>query len=1813
MKRCISVVLLTVVTATLSSVAMAQADAARAFEQGKAAYADGRFTKARDLFEKASQTDTRNPEVFLWLGKARYQLGIVDKAIDAWTKTLKLAPEEPYAKKMLETLRGQLLEADTRISLIEVMLKEKLFAAAKRECNKLLEDQTMTDERRVRVMTLKARVLLGTGSFAQVEEAVHELLTRHPKLADPAQTTLLLGEAKMGRRGKMTEGLLLLKKVVNDYPGTPSAVTARYKLIVFNLDQLPNPADAEKLAEWIAANPDHDRAEEARRQLINMYLAISKKQGIPKIKAELGKWDRAAVNTATDLLKRIIQADEALRLTRRIIKHLDSHYAKKRAYVAAVSGSELLLKAPLPPSSRLAALRALARYKTELAIRELTKQAQAARLAAGPLPKALAEVLGVYGTINKEFPAEPAWRNQGHLAERVRKLGSPVPWPAKITEPKVAYDWSVQIALPVIKADVDSSAVSKAIKTIRAIVDDCAKHEKPPARGIALGINSELLQVLKPTNPAWAPAMWRHVNLLKANAVAVFNDNIKAGRAQENAKLSERQKQLLATLTKLVERQASRQGPRALKELSAHLKLWVKHRHYKVAQEAYRQLAESLPEAQQRQAGLAVVKLWRQQVFSEHNRLMAAGLTVPRKLDPVLNEALELCYAAQEGLDEDDPFLTQARRVWDSIVGHYKRLEYFDTAEEAIKVKTSRAVTAADEYAKLQLANLKFEMAVRELNFLLKQYNASEKLTLTPAFKTAIEAYTKFISECSSGALRNQAVAKVFQIARHFERYRAYDVAVGVYRDFAVFARKVKVLSQPIPGASSPAERAVFAAATALNAKARLALSKQMKEQKEPKVPPAKISGEFAAAIKAYKDFIKANPESVLLGRVVEKIMAVALEYAKADAWDVADGIYAELLALAPQGGAGLAKDLAIRRVERIEFCRGLCQLGKAMPDHAKQVLTSLTLKETPRPQDAHDSKHGEGYGRAGYALSEISAETSVLVSGRVSMSSPAPAGKVRSSDESAMGSYAKAPTLGLNANGEYAGAAGLKLADTRLVAAIRQQEATRAAQIARLREELTYRPIRRPKEQKAQARRHVPVLPDEEIARQEKALNAAYEIFQGIRKKYPKTSTAEQSRGEIKVMIDHWRTLNQWQRAAKLTERFLKDNPTDKELPQLRLGIARDYLAWAAQPVEDKPSKQLMLAEVARRFNKGRGELVSVVKSFPKERKRVQQAQWDIANSFLTQARVVDAFSPTLARGQYVRAAEELLLLADKYYDHPRIGTVPNMLWDISGELANRAYYDEAITVWNGMMIRYPTHHLAQEAALRIAQTYQNNLKQPLRAAEAYQEVNMARGGRDTGIQNQIYQIGVRLKNEKRWVEALHVLEMFVDSFPRHPQAGQALTTIGQVHQTNEAWDEAIAAYRRVIDEFPSGDWVREAKWSIAECTINLSQWLQAMTAYEEYQRDYRRDGRAGEAKRRIGLLKDLIRYQMLVDEKEQRKAFEAQYQIAEIVSDQLANRAKAIIEYRKVAANWPKSHRADDALYAVGTTYVAMGEMDKARDALRIVGKRYPGSPLADDALFMVGKSYEDEANRLAGATRAQTLEKAEEVAQRQAYAKVQDLRVRQRGKQAELIASLKLAGKKDMAELEEARGAVAQQSELGTNVALAAGGAVYFAEALTAVQLADRQDKVNAALRKAVSAYKNASKIAEADKAGDALLRMATIYDERLKDAGAAVAAWLEIVRQFSGTSVAENASWRIAQHYERQRKYAEAIEAYKAFLRNYRRSPKAGNAQFAIAENYEYLGQWVNAMDAYTNYINNFPRGPMVQKAREQINWIKAYRL
>ena len=1502
-----------------------------------------------------------------------------------------------------------------------------------------------------------------------------------------------------------------------------------------------------------------------------------------------------------------------------MLGHLDTYYAKRGSTAAAIAGTSALLKAPLSQTSRADALALLARLRSELAMKELTDLARAGKLPDAEMPKILADAAAAYLAVMKEFPLRPTWVNLAALAKQVGGLASQVPWPPKVTAPKAPHRWAIEIALGVVKADADSKAVADALATISKIESHYVRFTGVPARGIVLDIHSRLLAAISPDNSAWPTVMLGQIDLLSAHSSRVFADNIKAGLDEANKELTEHQNRMLTTMTKLVARDAA-QGVGVLARLTAHLGPWLARGHYEPAQQAYDKLADALPDSQKPSVRLAVIRMWVAQANSAHSRLLAAGLTVPRKLDPIHEKALAACYAMQEGRSEKDAVLVQGRAISAQIVAHYKGLEYFDVAELAIGVKAEKAVDAADAHAQIMLAAFHLERARAELNESLKRYKAKDKIVLTDAFKKAIADYQKFITDRPTHSLVPTAVEGIYGIARIFEQHKAYDVAIGVYRAFAAFAAKSKVLSQGSPSAPSEAEKAQLIVANALYLKAAAALTKTLADKKPNEPPPAKISQEFAAAIDSYKAFINRRPDSPLVGSAIGRISKVAMQYVEAGAWDAAEGVFADLLA------AGLN----LRRPERLEFSRGLCHLGKVMPAHAKEVLKALTA---PAPS---------GRGDPDSATAIVMADMDEMRRKGLPGGGPRPPGarprrprpvtgpgtKEAGGTGGGEALLATADAADGRPSGQDRGTAAserTRKSDILAMAAIRRQNASRVSRIAMLRDEgLIYKYASKVKAGKSKAAKEqsqlrkpaIPVLSDAEIARQEKVLTLAYGVFQSIRKKYPQTPTAHQARAEIMVMIGHWRSIARWQKSAALAQRFLTDNPTDIETPTLRLAVARDYLSWAAQPVKTRASTQEMLAEVAQRFTKARSQLTAIVADLPDEKTIVHQAQWAIADSFLNQARVVNAFSATLARGQYVRAARELLKVAARFHDHPQIGTIPQILWSISGELSSSGYHNEAIVVWTDLTNYYPTNSLATQAALRIAQTYQSNLRRPLRAAEAYIELNFSRGGRDAIAQAAVFQIGTQLKTEKRWVEALHVLESFVDSFPRHAQAGYALTMVGQIHQANEAWDDAIAAYKRVISEFSGGGWVREAKWSIAECTINLSRWREAMAAYRDYVKAYasnKKETRIAEANKRIGVLKDLARYQMLVNEKGQRKAFDAQYQIAAIVASQLANPVKAIIEYRKVTTNWPDSHFADDALFKVGTTYLAMGETSQARKALLAVGEKYPDSPLADDALYMVGQSYETEAANLGTVTRASAISKQRDVAQKLAYSSFVGGRRQLAMESKKRIAQFRAGKDEQSAEMEVARGAMQTGQFNVAGAALMADIAAQRVVVLTAKQLADRQDKINAALRHAVASYRKASGVAAADKADESLLRMATIYADRLKDADAAMKTYLEIVRQFSGTAVAEDASWRIAQYYERQGRADKAVDAYKAFLRNYRRSSRAGAAQFAIAENYEHAGKWVQAMDAYTNYINNFPKGPMVKKATEQISWIKTYRL
>ena len=1835
MQRLTTTVLsLTLLVAT-SSAALAQsavegADAEAAMKQARAAYQAADYPLSRDLAKKASETDPNNPEVHLLLGQAHYQLGELDEAITAWKRTLRLAPEQPYAAKMLAVLRGEAVEIDTRIKLIEVMLAERLYDPALGECRKLMADEALSDAQRVKTMTLQAESLVRMHKGPEARTLLHELLERYPRQADPVQTTLLMGEAKLqGDAQSAREALVSLQTLVADHPDTPAAARARYDIITHDPKLADAVHQAEAMANWLAANADHELADDARRSLLDTYLTPDGQLPKPTADSQLSPTDVQALALTAELSRREPSSAKVDALTSQLLGHIKQRYVAAGAYTAAVQAMETMLAMPLPKSSRLLVRKDRASAKYLIASKWLDETGRTGQLPVsaprGELPKKLADVFGAFEMIRADYPATTMWIDQANLAKRVRASTSKVLPTAEFKGLNGPEAWALTLAMPVIQANGDAEAVKSAVETIQAIIQARSALDNPASRKLAVDLSTELLGATPTESPSWTPVLVSYYTTVQSYFPYVFQENIKAGKPEANAQLSELQKAYLASLKNRVAINAA-DASQVPGQLALHVKPWTQHGHWAVAEEVYTTLMPALPEKERRQADLAVVGLWIRQVTEEHQRLTAAGLTVPRELDPTLKKALLRCRRLQAGLEQEKSTLGGVRTVWDSIIAHYKVLQYYDVAQEAIEVKSDEAVELADEYATLRLVVLQDEEARRGLTRRLAQYGASDKIVLGAEFQAVIAGYTKFIADRPTSPLVSQATERVFLIGQLFTQRGAHDVAADVYGRFAKFAAGVPILTQSPPGGSSTTQRASYAVATALDTRARTAMAKWAAERKGDDPAPEKISDEFAAAIASYQAFVETYPDGPLVGTSIGKIMAVALQYAKVDAWGVADSIYEGLL----------QSKLAIRHPERLKFCRGLAQLGPAMPDHARQLLATLTAG------GLRDSGRGDGrmlVAWNGADRSTLSVSGGLLAlpgpDGAPRNDSPTGATATRSPAGRAMEPVVNSPAsqpqsvvidemLNLQIGAESTAEAER---DVQLLAMIQQQESNRASQVAQLRENFTFAANafaeqgggQQAAQQETQQRIQqvklpaVPVLSEAELARQEKAIAAAYATFQAIRKAHRETPTARQARAEILVMVGHWRGLGQWERSAALALQFLGDNPKDAQLPKLRLEVARDRLTFASQPIERRSNKQEMLAEVSKRFDAARGELTKIVADFPEEPQYRQDAQWDIANSFLSQARVVAAFSPTMARGQYVRTTRELRQVAKDYPNHPKIGTIPQMLWSISIELEGRGYYDEAILAWNELSIHDPMNPLAQQAAMKIAQTYHQRLKRPLRAAQAYQELNFARGGNDQNLQNAIFQIGSELKNEKRWVEALHVMETFVDSFPRHPQAGQALTMVGQIHQTNEAWKDAITAYKRVITEFENGQFVQEAKWSIAECTINLSQWREASDAYRGYVAAYAQDAKIEEANRRIEVLKDLVRYQELVDEAGQRKAFDAQFQIATIVAAGLSNPVKAIIEYRKVVTKWPTSHLADDALFAVGTTYLSLGDTEKARVALLTVASEYPTSTLADDALFAVGKSHEDEAGKLATVTRASTFADNKDVAQRKAYQMAQSNRYRQAEVRNQKVLDLKKAGKSESAEVEEASLASNFGQFNDANVLLFAQKAEQEVETLTATQLADRQDKINSALRKAVDAYRTASRVAGADKADEALLQMATIYDQRLKDSEAAMETWLEIVRQFSGTSVAEDASWRIAQTYERAGKTAEAIEAYKAFLRNYRGGQRASAAQFAIAENYEQLGEWVNAMDSYSNYLTNFPTGPLAEKAKSQINWIKTYRL
>ncbi len=1194
---------------------------------------------------------------------------------------------------------------------------------------------------------------------------------------------------------------------------------------------------------------------------------------------------------------------------------------------------------------------------------------------------------------------------------------------------------------------------------------------------------------------------------------------------------------------------------------------------------------------------------------AEESKLSGLGRRLPEQLHPLIKESL----SNQVALLRQSP--TEALRAQvlaaaQPLLERYLQLDRRDLAEQVIDVLAAAPAGKGDEIADLRdwalwaRASIAGQKALASLARTAKA-TGDKPLPLDGGHQAEIKILDDLVTDYPRSSFTPQAVGRINSIVGLYERYRSFDTAASVLAGFIKAHPKIEA-----------AEQLQYSLALISLKKARLVFGER-EDQSTP--PQQQVSAEFTVAIKEISEFLKAHPTGKFTTQAEAELLSIARAYGGVGGWAAARSVITQMTAAGPNANQ--------RRIPGYpRLLEAATYLGELDPAYALHLLSPAPKSNDGRPDDGINA----------LALANSPAVLSLAGSLNEDQDvSKLADGQAASGPADKPGAPA-APTPGPRfSSGGFADqlqpgeGGGGRASDSDLaLAMVRRSEQQHLAQIARL----------GPKKGKnqgpdggeasgQQAAQDQPVrlpsgvvLSEAAMKAQDEASDKAYSILlELVRAGGAKNANdaarhvADAARTHIFWMFSFFEGQLRADHAMAIINQYLKDWPTEPDRMALAFRAVTDRVAFASHTA---PSDRINLAWVEarhERFEQARAAITQFIAAHPDQTNWVNQARMLAFDTYLRESDLIAAAADVRAAGLLMQASDELGRLHQTSPHHPECTNFPNRMWNIADRLTALGQREQAITILNRITVEFPTHQLARQAVLRTAQTYASDLASPLRAVETYQEY-LSQAGDDGNTREQIFAIASQLSSKRRYVESLHVYAVFVDSFPTDPRAATALQAIGAIHQANEAYNDAVASYERIIAEYPSTEVIPQVKLAIAECQINLSQWYKARRTYEEFVGKDPKNGSEAMATARIEILKNLDRYQKLLDDKEvDRNKDDAQFQIGHIVFTQLQFTDKAIREFRKVVTNFPKSHQADDAQFEIGVALLQAGRLDDAREQLLKVVSVYPDSPLADNALYMVGQSFEQQASRLSAVTMQGARAEAFERGQRFAYTQNQSNLEQQKTQLDDIRRDLKGKGDARQLGIEEAYANFRSNDFNGTNTVLLNRNAELQAEQESAMEVANRQDRINEAFREAVTKYtKAASDYPLGDKTSESLLRMADIYEMHLKDTTSAMKTYEKIVKFFPGTPVAEDAGWKVAQFHDREGQYTAAVQAYRDFIRNYPASKRVADAQFAMAEALEQLGRWVEAMDAYQTFRDKFAEHAKAVQALEQINWIKAYR-
>jgi len=325
------------------------------------------------------------------------------------------------------------------------------------------------------------------------------------------------------------------------------------------------------------------------------------------------------------------------------------------------------------------------------------------------------------------------------------------------------------------------------------------------------------------------------------------------------------------------------------------------------------------------------------------------------------------------------------------------------------------------------------------------------------------------------------------------------------------------------------------------------------------------------------------------------------------------------------------------------------------------------------------------------------------------------------------------------------------------------------------------------------------------------------------------------------------------------------------------------------------------------------------------------------------------------------------------------------------------------AIQEYTKLVRQYPDSRRSAEAQLKIGNIYRMPLNKPEEAISAYQKLVQDYPVGKLGAEA-LLRIGRLYIELSQHNKALDTFSRLLKNYPTYWKIPAVFYWQGICYEQLEDYDNAVRAFGMFVQVYPDEepDWLtdigrfREKKvkvdvesrieklkeaaperlWRDAERLRSQKKYSETLVVYRDLMGKYPDSAYSGKAKIQADGVRNLAEIQIYQDvvRKGNSEAPAAQYSIARMYETEMQDYIRAVEEYEKIAANYPGTYWAEDALYRTGLIYSGMNspvksektkrnlklDYNKAIEKYRQLIREHPDTYTAAESYYRIGEIY-------------------------------------------------------------------------------------------------------------------------------------------------------------------------------------------------------------------------------------------------------------